>query len=113
MVHGHVRETHAEEMDKIRQMISSTHPEGYSACCGVLRDTDLTQEIKSISAPCLVISGTHDPATTPSDGRSIHQQVRNARYVELEASHLSAWERAEEFGSEVVTFLQTAEVRNG
>lgn len=107
------REEHADEMERIRMMIKSTNPEGYSACCGTLRDTDLTGEIKSISAPCLVISGKYDPATPPSDGRAIHRQLRNSKYVELEASHLSAWERAEEFGAEVVAFLQMAEVRNG
>ena len=107
------RVEHADEMEMIRTMISSTNPEGYSACCGALRDTDLTREMQNISAPCLVVSGKYDPATPPSDGRAIHQQMRNSKYVELEASHLSAWERAEEFGSEVVAFLQTAEVRNG
>ncbi len=101
------------EMDKMRAMIASTNPVGYSAACAVLRDTNLTNEIKNIAAPCLVISGTHDPATLPSDGRAIQQQIRNARYVELEVSHLSAWERAEEFGAEVIRFLETAEVCNG
>lgn len=107
------REEHAEEMERIGKMIASTNPEGYSACCAVLRDADLAHEIKSISSTCLVIAGKFDPATPPSYGRALHQQIRNAKYVELEASHLSAWERAGEFGAEVVAFLQAAEVRNG
>ncbi len=107
------RAENPHEMEKMRAMIASTNPAAYSAACRVLRDTDLTHEIKKISAPSLVIAGTHDPATPPSDGRAIQQQVCNARYVELDASHLSAWERAEEFGAEVNRFLQTAEVCNG
>ncbi len=107
------REENPHEMEKMRAMVASTNPAAYSAACSVLRDTDLTHEIENISAPCLVIAGTHDPATPPSDGRAIQQRIPNARYVELNASHLSAWERAEEFGAEVVRFLQTGEVRNG
>ena len=107
------REEHADEMGTIRKMIATTDPEGYASCCAVLRDTDLTEEIGGIRSSCLVIAGKDDPATPPSDGLAIHSVLRNSRYVELEASHLSAWERAKEFGSEVVAFLESGEVRNG
>jgi pimeloyl-ACP methyl ester carboxylesterase len=86
-------------------MIAATDPEGYAACCGVLRDTDMSGEIAAIAAPCLVIAGTHDPATPPSDGRALHSALRESRYVELNASHLSAWECAEEFAGAVLSFL--------
>lgn len=107
------RDEHAEEMLRMEAMVAANDPAGYSACCGVLRDTDLRGEIASISASCLVITGKHDPATPPSDGLAIHRALRNSKYVELEASHLSAWERAEEFATEVVAFLDGAEVGNG
>ena len=107
------RETHAGEMEMIREMILATDPAGYSACSGVLRDTDLRCEITGIPVPCLVIAGKHDPATPPSNGEAIHCVLRNSKYVELDASHLSAWERAAEFGAEVVAFLENGEVRNG
>lgn len=107
------RDGHAKEMERIQEMVSATDQEGYVACCGVLRDSDLTGEIAGISVPCLVITGSDDPATPPSDGLKIHQVIRDSKYVELEASHLSAWERAKEFGAEVVAFLDAAEVRNG
>ena len=107
------RETHREEMGWIRRMIASTHPVGYSACCGVLRDSDLRAEISAITVPCLVITGKHDPATPPDDGLALHKLLRNANYSELDASHLSAWEEAPQFGSQVVAFLERAEVGNG
>jgi 3-oxoadipate enol-lactonase len=107
------REQHPEEMETIRTMVATTDPVGYSGCCGVLRDTDLASEIKGISVPCLVIAGKHDPATPPPDGMAINQAVVNSQYVELDASHLSAWERAEEFGAEVVAFLTPGEDRHG
>ncbi len=107
------REEHTDEMKMIQEMIATTHPAGYSWCCNVLRMTDLRDGIADILAPSLVIAGRHDPATPASEGLAIHQALRASKYVELEASHLSAWERAEEFGAEVVRFLETVESPNG
>ena len=107
------RENHTEEMESIRRMIAATSPVGYLACCGVLRDSDLRARICEIAVPCLVITGKHDPATPPEDGLALTKRLRSSNYSELDASHLSAWERATQFGSEVVAFLQRAEVSNG
>ncbi len=107
------RAQHSDEMGMIRRMIAGTDPQGYVGCCSVLRDTDLRAGITGIQVPCLVIAGTHDPATPPSDGQAIHRCLNDSQYVELETSHLSAWERADEFGSRVVGFLQSGEVGNG
>ncbi len=60
-----------------------------------------------------MITGTHDPATPPSDGRALHSALRASHYVELDASHLSAWERPEEFGSAVHAFLEKGERQDG
>jgi 3-oxoadipate enol-lactonase len=101
------REQHPAEMETIRQMLAATNPAGYCGCCAALRDTDLRGEIAAIEAHCLVITGTHDPATPPSDGRAIHSTLRNSRYVEFDSAHLSAWEKAEEFAGAVLAFLRT------
>jgi 3-oxoadipate enol-lactonase len=107
------RQQHPQEMETIRNMIGATNAKGYIACCGVLRDTDLRQEVAGIDAPCLVITGTHDPATPPSDGRALHSALRNSHYVELDTSHLSAWERPGEFGCAVHAFLEKGERHDG
>lgn len=107
------REHHPQEMEMIRSMIAATDPRGYASCCGVLRDADLRSEVDAIEAPCLVITGTHDPATPPSNGLALYAALRNSSYVELDASHLSAWERAEEFANAVLAFLGTEEHSHG
>jgi 3-oxoadipate enol-lactonase len=107
------RARHPEEMEQIRAMIAATDPRGYTACCAVLRDADLRAEIGAIEAASLVITGTHDPATPPSDGRAIDAALRNSRYVELDASHLSAWECADEFAAAVVQHLAAGEGTDG
>lgn len=100
------RESHEKEMDFIVRMIAATDQHGYSACCAALRDADLTNEAAAISNPCLVIIGRHDPATPSCEGRSLHNALLNSDYVELEASHLSAWERADDFSEAVLSFLE-------
>lgn len=107
------RADHPEDMKVIRQMIASIHPDGYVACCGVLRDTDLRSQVASIKLPCLIIAGTQDPATPASDGYSISAALPNSQYFELDSSHFSAWERADEFAHAVLAFLSTGEHRNG
>ena len=101
------RAQHPTEAETIRQMLAATNPDGYCGCCAVLRDTDLRAEVATIEAPCLVITGTHDPATPPSDGRAIHSALRDSSFVEFDSAHLSAWEKAEEFAAAVLAFLRT------
>jgi 3-oxoadipate enol-lactonase len=101
------RDQHPAEGETIRQMLASTNPAGYCGCCAALRDTDLRAEISAIKAPCMVITGTHDPATPPSDGRALQSALRDSCYVEFDSAHLSAWEKAEEFGGAVLSFLRT------
>ena len=98
-------EQHAGEMQLIRAMVGGTDAASYAACCGVLRDTDLRGEVQAIAAPCLIVAGTHDAATPPAEARALHGVLRDAKYVELDCSHLSAWERAEEFSRAVLAFL--------
>jgi 3-oxoadipate enol-lactonase len=107
------RNEQAADMETIRNMIAATDPAGYIACCGALRDTDLRDDIGAITVPALVITGTRDPATPPSNGRALHAAVPNAKYVELDASHLSAWERADEFADAVIAFLGGENPGNG
>jgi 3-oxoadipate enol-lactonase len=107
------RARHPEEMEQIRAMIAATDPQGYLACCAALRDADLRGQIGAIEAASLVITGTHDPATPPSDGRAIHGALRTSRYLELNSSHLSAWECAQEFAAAVVQHLAAEEEIDG
>ena len=87
-------------------MVETTSTEGYVACCEALREADFRESIAKIRAPTLVISGTHDVATTPHDGKFVAARVPGARFIELDAAHLSNIEQAERFTQEVSDFLQ-------
>jgi 3-oxoadipate enol-lactonase len=104
------RERQPQTVERIRQMVESTTTEGYIACCEALREADFRESLAQIRTPTLVISGTHDPATTPQDGRFIAARVKGARYVELDAAHLSNVEQQDRFTQEVAEFLREPQV---
>lgn len=89
------------------KMIEEANLEGYSACCAAIRDCDYREQVTAIRTPTLVISGTHDPATPPADGRFLSQQIPGARYIELDAAHLSNIEDHVRFNQELATFLNS------
>jgi 3-oxoadipate enol-lactonase len=90
---------------RLRATLETTSMRGYVACCAAVRDTDLRRVVHRIHVPTLVIAGTEDLATPPSDLRFIAEQVPGARYVELPAAHLSNIQAARAFTDAVVKFL--------
>ena len=87
------------------RMLEASPPEGYSACCAAVRDYDARDKISAILLPTLVIAGGKDTATPPTDGRFIAEQISGARYVELDAAHLSNIEASGRFTADLVQFL--------
>jgi 3-oxoadipate enol-lactonase len=92
-------------VSKIQQALEGNSPEGYTGCCAAVRDFDHREKLGAIQTPTLVIAGAHDPATPPADGRFVAEKIRGARYLELEAAHLSNIEDRDRFTAEVGKFL--------
>ncbi|WP_322057971.1 3-oxoadipate enol-lactonase [Paraburkholderia sp. J63] len=92
-------------IDQARDVFVHTDKDGYASNCEAINAADLRGEAASIKAPTLVISGTHDLAATPAQGRELAESVPGARYVELNASHISNVELADEFNQTVLGFL--------
>jgi 3-carboxy-cis,cis-muconate cycloisomerase len=99
------RQSHPEIELRTREMLEAANPDGYAACCGAIRDADFRGELSHIHVPCLVIAGTHDPATPPADGQFLAAHIAGAQYAELNASHLSNMEASEAFNRTVLDFL--------
>jgi 3-oxoadipate enol-lactonase/4-carboxymuconolactone decarboxylase len=66
---------------------------------------DQRADLARIATPTLVIAGTHDGSTPPELGRDVAGSIPGARYVELDAAHLSNWEQSGAFTSAVLSFL--------
>lgn len=86
-------------------MLRRTDDTGYARACAALRDLDLRPRVADIAAPTLVIGGTHDLAATPQQGRELAAALPRADYRELDASHISNWEKSREFTDLVMDFL--------
>jgi 3-oxoadipate enol-lactonase len=99
------------KVERTRQMIIATPPEGYIANCAAIRDMDQRETITRITAPTLVIAGAKDPATPPADGRFIAERIPGARYAELDAAHLSNIEAAGPFTETLLQFLTEPEAK--
>lgn len=95
-------------IEATRQMLLTTPASGYVASCAAVRDMDQRESVSRITAPTLVIAGTHDPVTTPSDCRFLVERISGARYVELDAAHLSNVEAPAAFTAALTGFLATS-----
>jgi 3-oxoadipate enol-lactonase len=99
------------QVEAARQMLLHTPPEGYAATCAALRDEDLRETVSRVSLPTLVISGAHDAATPPADGRFVAEKIPGAQYLELNAAHLSNIETPEPFTAALLNFLEQQEAK--
>jgi 3-oxoadipate enol-lactonase len=95
----------ADAVGRVGNMLLTTPPDGYAACCAAIRDADQWPGIETLRSPTLVIQGTHDVATPAAEGRKLAERIAGARYVELDAAHISNVEAAERFTAELLAFL--------
>jgi 3-oxoadipate enol-lactonase len=101
------REKNPAPVKSIQKVLEEANPEGYAACCAAVRDFDCRGELGKIRIPTLVISGASDLATPPADGRFLAGQISGARYVEINAAHLSNIEERDRFNNELGSFLES------
>jgi len=94
----------------IKQTFLQTYAPGYMSCCAALRDADLTAKVGSITAPTLLVAGSYDPVTPPSDLMWLQENIPDAQYLELKAAHLSNMEQPDAFLAAMVSFLDEKSV---
>lgn len=99
------RTRHPDVVARLRKTFEATSVDGYVGCCTALRDADLRPVARKVACPALIVTGRHDPATPPAEGRWLADQIRGARVVDLDAAHLSNVERADEFNAAVRDFI--------
>lgn len=101
------RQTGALALDQVRTMIRTTPARGYAGCCHAIAALNLTDQLKQISLPTLIIVGEDDPGTPVAASRVIHEQIDGSELVILtSAAHLSNLEQPEAFNQALVAFLQ-------
>jgi 3-oxoadipate enol-lactonase len=100
------RQNEAARVAAITAMVQATPAEGYAGCCAAIRDMDLRESLRTVTArDVLVITGARDPSTTPAAGDLIRTSIRGAKGVSLDAAHLSNVEQPQAFTRAVLEFL--------
>jgi 3-oxoadipate enol-lactonase len=93
-------------LDRVRTMIRTTPPAGYTGCCHAIAALNLTDQLKAITLPTLIIVGEEDPATPVAAARVIHEQVKGSELVLIKsAAHLSNLEQPDAFNEALTSFL--------
>jgi 3-oxoadipate enol-lactonase len=93
-------------MDKVGAMIRSTPAPGYIGCCHAIPKINVTERLKEVRCPALVIVGEEDPGTPVEMAREIHAALPAAELAILSrASHLSNLEQPVEFNRVLGGFL--------
>jgi 3-oxoadipate enol-lactonase len=90
---------------RMKEIFLTTKTPGYIACCEAIRDMNFTASNPRVSAPTLVIVGKQDPATPPSAGEAIAQQIKGAKLAALDAAHISNMEQPKLYTETVLNFL--------
>jgi 3-oxoadipate enol-lactonase len=93
-------------MERVGAMIRSTPAPGYIGCCHALPKINVTERLKDVRCPALVIVGEEDPGTPVDMARDIHAALPGAELAILSrASHLSNLEQPAEFNRALGGFL--------
>ena len=93
-------------MARVGEMIRRTPPQGYVGCCHALPKIDVTDRLKELHCPAMVIVGEEDPGTPLDMAREIHAALPGAELAILRsASHLSNLEQPDDFNRVVLGFL--------
>jgi len=100
------REQHPDVINKVRAMIRSTPVAGYAGCCHAIGALNLTNRLKAITVPTLIIVGEDDAGTPVAASRTIHEQIKGSELVILKsAAHLSNLEQPQAFNGALTSFL--------
>jgi 3-oxoadipate enol-lactonase len=94
-----------KEIAAVKHMIATTPAPGYCGCCAAIRDMDQRESIRGITNPVLLISGDHDPATTPAMMQLMKERIPGAQWQSLNASHISNIEQPAAFTKALKDFL--------
>ncbi|NUR93968.1 MAG: 3-oxoadipate enol-lactonase [Kribbellaceae bacterium] len=97
---------HEDVRKESEEMVASTPPDGYAACCEVIATMDLLDDLPVVVAPTLAIAGAEDPATPPWLLEQIATSVADGKLLVVpDAAHLASVERPDVVTPAVVAHL--------
>ena len=101
------RKARKDVMERIGNDIRATPVAGFVGCCQAISKIDLTDRLKEVKCPTLVMVGEQDMGTPVDAARAIHQNLPGSELkVIASAAHLSNIEQADEFNKAMTAFLE-------
>lgn len=95
--------------ENIEAIVAGNQWEGMGRQVELDLSLDVSEQIKHITKPTLVIGCTHDHMVPPAHARALAAAISGARYAELNSGHLAPLERPDEFTQLVTDFLRAGE----
>ena len=95
-----------ERYESYRALWLASDPYCYAAMNRMIGDMELEKELGNISCPTLVMGAKHDTQRPPALAKSVAEQIKGSRFVEIESGHFSAVQTPEIFAGQVVPFLR-------
>lgn len=100
------RAAHPEVMARIGALVAATPVAGFAGWGAAICTLDLTERLRAIKAPTLVVCGADDPGTPPAANRAIAEAIPGARLeIVPNASHQLPVEQVETFTRLLLDFL--------
>jgi 3-oxoadipate enol-lactonase len=90
----------------IGDLIRTTSPDGFIGCCRALQKLNVTERLKQIKVPTLLIPGEKDLSFPPRVSEAMRERIGGSRLEILKgAAHLGVVEEAHRFNEILLPFL--------
>jgi 3-oxoadipate enol-lactonase len=104
------RKTNPETMQRFRRLIVSTPVAGYAGCSEALVRIHVTDRLKELRIPALIMVGEHDLGTPVAMARAIHESLPGSELAVVgNAAHFPNVEQPETFSNALLKFLERRE----
>tara|TARA_B100000029_G_scaffold399351_1_gene398049 strand:+ start:3520 stop:4317 length:798 start_codon:yes stop_codon:yes gene_type:complete len=101
-----VRESDPTLVSHFAELIRSTSPEAYAACCRAIQKVNLTDRIHEIGVPTLLLVGSEDVGTVIEEHEIIRDRISGSELIVFEgAAHLSNLCAPDAFNNALAGFL--------
>ena len=97
----------ASHVEATRQMLGACSKATIRDATKALLQLDFTEQLPSFTLPTLIVVGTHDAITPPSDAHLMAELIPHAELVEIpDAGHMLMYERTEDLDELIMDFAR-------
>jgi 3-oxoadipate enol-lactonase len=90
----------------VGDLIRRTSPDGFIGCCRALQKLNVTERLRQIKVPTLLIPGEKDQGFPPSVSEAMRERIDGSRLeILMGAAHLGIVEKPHEFNEILLPFL--------